>query len=172
MGDSFVSDYYEHRYATLISKKLNGSAFINGISGGTTTAFMKILKNLSYICQPKYVVLAIGTNHNNFVSWKADMEKILNTIKNDFNGATPIFVTVTLRSDKSENGNLDFATQANDWIRNSGYKYVDANKLTTVGGDMKTQDLSKFTSDKVHPSPSGYQAIYSGFLSSVPELFK
>ena len=171
LGDSFVSDYYEHRYATHISNKLNGSAFINGISGGTTSGFIKALRNLPEICQPKYVVLAIGTNHNDFESWKTDMEKILTTIKNDFNGATPIFVTVTLRSNKSENGNLAFATQANDWIRNSGYKYVDANKLTSVNGDMKTQDLGKFQGDKVHPSPSGHQAIYNGFLTSVPELF-
>ncbi len=168
LGDSFVAGFYETRYATLIGNKLNGSTFINGISGGATSDIKKSLKYLPQICQPKYVILGIGTNQNNFSSWKTDMENILSTIKNDLNGATPILATVTLRED---NKNLAFVTQANEWIRNSGYKYVDVNKLTTVGGDTKTQDLSKFQSDKVHLTPGANQEVYNSFLSTVPELF-
>ena len=97
------------------------------------------------------------------------MDDILASIKNNLNGATPILATVTLREN---NKNLDFAVQTNDWIRNSGYKYVDINKLTTVGGDMQTQDLSKFQGDNVHLSPRANQEVFDSFLSSVPELFK
>ena len=168
LGDSFVDGFYETRYATHIKNKLNGSVFISGQSGGTSADIKSALNNLSQICQPKYVILAIGTNDSSVSSWNANIASILNTFKNSFNGATPILATVTLRED---NKNLAFATQVNEWIRNSGYKYVDINKLTTVGGDMQTQDLRKFQSDKVHLSPDANHEVYNAFLSSVPELF-
>ena len=168
MGDSFVDGFYDTRYATLIKEKLKGSVFISGKSGGTSSDIKTALKYLPQICQPKYVIVAIGTNETSFSSWRANMDDILASIKNNLNGATPILATVTLREN---NKNLDFAVQANEWIRNSGYKYVDINKLTTVGGDMKTQDLSKFQGDKVHLSPRANQEVFDSFLSTVPELF-
>ena len=169
LGDSFVDGFYQTRYATLIKNKLNGSVFISGKSGGDSSDICGALEYLPSICQPKYVIIAIGTNDYVFSDWKTRMGKILKAVNDDFNKATPILATVTLYG---EGRNAAFVEQANAWIRNSGYKYVDINKLTTVGGDMKTQDLSKFRGDKVHLTPAANEEVYNNFLSVVPELFK
>ncbi len=172
MGDSFVAGFYRTRYATLIKNDIGGSAFINGVSGGDTDHVQEMLKYLPDLCNPKYVVLAIGTNQNGFTRWSTDMQDILNTIETAWPEAEIILGTITLRTDKTEQ-NLPFVTQANEWIRNSGYKYVDIYQLTTnVNGDTHTQITNKFQSDGVHLTPAANEEVYNKFKAEVPELFQ
>ena len=183
MGDSYVADFHKAsqypRYATLIKNELNGSAFINGISGGTTTDIIESLEYLTDLCSPRYFILGIGTNQSNFSTWEREMNTIINTVKTTWPEAQIILNTITFRCDKNcdpELGstnpyNASFVNQANNWIRNSGYKYIDINRLTTVGNDMATWDSSKFQSDKVHLTEAAYGEVFEEYKTVVPELF-
>lgn len=172
MGDSFVAGFYRTRYATLIKNDIGGSAFINGVSGGDTDHVQEMLKYLPDLCNPKYVVLAIGTNQNGYSRWSTDIEDILGTIETAWPQAEIILGTITLRTNMTDQ-NLPFVTQANEWIRNSGYKYVDIYQLTTnTDGDTHTQITSKFQSDGVHLTPAANIEVYNEFKSVVPELFE
>ena len=171
MGDSFVAGFYRTRYGTLIKNEIGGSAFISGVSGGETKDITAMLQYLPELCQPRYVILAIGTNQNGFTRWNNEMEKdILATIKTAWPDAEIILGTITYRTNaNSTSYNTGHVPLVNEWIRNSGYKYVDINAVTCEDGQHKS---GMFQSDGVHLTPAANIEVYNEFKSVVPELFE
>ena len=59
----------------------------------------------------------------------------------------------------------------NDWVKNSGYRYVDQCKAVTVDGAGLVWKDGYVYSDGVHPTALGHKAIYDVFVKELPELF-
>ena len=169
VGDSFIEGYAPNSYASLMKSYFNGSVFINGYSGGNSSHVVKMMNYLPNLVQPKYVIIAIGTNENNYETWLANIQTILSKIETEMNGAIPIFATITLHTSYWDND--AFIQEANSWIRSSGFKYVDINKITTVNYDMVTQDLTMFRDDTVHPTDETFAKMFERYKIDVPELF-
>ena len=60
---------------------------------------------------------------------------------------------------------------ANDYVRNSGMRYVDICKAVTTDADGSTWNPDYIKADGVHPSKAGHQAIYEAFVRELPEIF-
>ena len=117
-------------------------------------------------CQAEYTLIAIGTNENDYARWLENVQTIISMVEED--GSKPILATVTRRLDRD---NLEFITQANEWIRNSGYPYLDAAAAVSVNGDGLTLDQELYYPDMVHPNPAGHQKIFERSLTDLPFLY-
>ena len=157
-GDSFIGDGDSlpyKKYVGLIEDSLGAkNLYISGHGGESTTGFISSRMNteLNWLQGVKTVLIALGTNDNNYATYVTNMNTIINAIK--AHGCTPILVTITPRSDIS---NAAFIAQANPWVRASGYKYVDIYNAVTTDGVWKTGYQA---TDNVHPTDLGYAAMW------------
>ena len=84
-------------------------------------------------------------------------------------GATPIIPTITFRADTDSNN--DFINNANAWIRNSGYHYIDFNIVTSLNYLGTSVDSSLFQEDGIHPTNEGFEKMFKRIKIDVPNLF-
>lgn len=169
IGDSYVENYsrpYNYSYARILYDILDGDVAISGAGGNTSSAILRRLINeLPYI-HPRYIIVNTGVNDRNITSdlYIQNMNNIINNILSL--NITPILVTCPRVMDTD---NIETMTTINNFVRTSGYKYIDlAYALST--GDGITQDSSKFNTDKIHPNNKGADAIINWISANFPEL--
>ena len=170
IGDSFMNGWFGTRYASLIKRDLKGNAWIEGKTGETSTGILSHLKNtlLKYV-EPQFIFWAAGTNDKDYGTWLANTQEFIAVCEKI--GATPVLSTITVRADSNSEAHNAMALAANEWIRNSGYKYADLNIITTENYDGKTQSASMFLDDGVHPTTACFEAMYKKIKIDVPEIF-
>ena len=175
MGDSFVegatafnyTEGYRARYCVYMKRMLNGSCAINGFGGARTEDVLKFYNDYCKdLFKAEYTLIAAGTNNYNYSTWLTNQQSLIQAIKD--NDSIPVLITITRRLDTD---NLSFIKQANDWIRNSGEMYIDANRVTTLNYDGETQNTSMFYTDKVHPTAKTHMLVAQKALLDVPEIF-
>ena len=59
----------------------------------------------------------------------------------------------------------------NDWIRSSGYVYLDIAEILSLNNDGVTIDETKLKSDKVHPTIESHELIYKRSLIDFREMY-
>ena len=171
-GDSFVegstiADYgIENRYAGKIKTKLNGSCVISGQGGEYAYGLLNKMETDINRFVSKYVIFAIGTNDNLFAQYTDSITQLINHVKSL--GSIPILVTITRRLDTD---NLLFLRQANAWVKNSGYKYIDFAKCMSLNNDGETQNESLFFDDHIHPNIAGHEKMFQQVMIDIPEIF-
>lgn len=175
IGDSFIEGFSlpEHgedrdsRYAMKIKKKLNGNAFINGKGGAPASEGLVWLNQyLLDICKPQYCIVALGTNDSVYNTWLTNIQSIISKLEE--NKITPILVTVTA---STTSGSKNIFNQMNEWIRASGYSFIDANRALSLNFDGLTPNAEYLYSDGLHPNAKGHERIYKRALADVPFLF-
>ena len=172
IGDSFIEgnslgDNMDKRYSKLIKDELHGNAFINGQGGASSNNGIIWLKSyLVDIVHPEYAIVAFGMNEGDLEIWKSNMLQIISILNK--NNITPVLVTITPSGADVAN---DVHMQMNDFIRESGYLYIDAAKACSVNNDGTTFDESLFMEDKVHPTIEAHKMIFEQTKKDVPELF-
>lgn len=177
IGDSFIEGNQlttknkDRRYCALVRDAIavNGhDTFIYGLAGRNSTdistAYYEQVKG---ICRPKYAFLEIGTNDRNYDTWLSNMTALIRDLKN--NGIIPILCTLTPIIGNPESYNDNVMPNVNEWIKKSGYKYVDFNAVLTSDG--VTQISSYFLSDGCHPNINGNAVMFEKIKVDVPELF-
>ncbi len=177
IGDSFIEGNQlttknkDSRYCALVRDTIavNGhDTFIYGLAGRNSTdistAYYEQVKG---ICRPKYAFLEIGTNDRNYDTWLSNMTALIRDLKN--NGIIPILCTLTPIIGNPESYNDNVMPNVNEWIKKSGYKYVDFNAVLTSDG--VTQISSYFLSDGCHPNIDGNAVMFEKIKVDVPELF-
>ena len=163
-GDSFIGDGDSvpyKKYVGLMEDSLGkANLYISGHGGENTTTFIanRMLTELNWFQGQKTVLIALGTNDLNFSTYVTNMNTIIKAVK--AKGCTPILVTITPRYDVS---NASFIAQANPWVRNSGYRYVDVYNAVTTGGAWKVG----YKYDNVHPTDLGYAAIWEAIRNEI-----
>jgi len=171
-GDSFIEGStllslgIANRYAAKLSTLLSDDCIISG-RGGDSSTELKNKFDVDFMnFKPKYTMLAIGANDSSFATWLANMHVLITKVES--RGSIPILVTVTKRTDVDRTAVM---TAINNWILASGYKYVDANFVTTTNNDRQTQNATFFLADGIHPNVEGHDIIYKRALVDVPEVF-
>jgi len=171
-GDSFVEagtlgQELNKRYASLIQEALGEPIFIDGLGGETSYGLLLKYENDS-LTNAKYTLIATGMNDasGGFTDWKQNYFGVISLVERK--GSIPILATV------SRNGatdNLSFITSVNDFIRNSGYPYLDVARALSVNNDGVTQDTNLVLSDLIHPNVAGHKAIYDRTWVDIPFIY-
>ena len=122
---------------------------------------------------PRYAVIALGFNDPDFTTWFKYMSYMLNCII--YTGSIPVFVTCcpcgpAYGTESKRTAFFAKIAAINDWIKASGYIYIDANAAVTVDGinwkDGYLQD------DQAHPTVLGHLAIYNRIKLDCPYLLE
>lgn len=173
IGDSFIEGNSikadkDKRYCYLMKQKLNGSMFVCGQGGAVSSQVNTWLSYLKEIVCPDYVILAMGMNDTSYSVWLTNTNSTIELIKGIYPSAKIAFVTVTPAGSNYANSEH---VKMNEWIRNSGYSYLDAAELISLNNDGVTMDTSKLLSDQVHPTVSSHELIYKRSLIDFAELY-
>ena len=115
--------------------------------------------------QPEFVFWTLGMNNGDKEGkinpdYLAATEEFLAICKE--RGITPILSTIP-NTPKVDN------KYKNEWVRNSGYRYVDFSRA--VGADESVDWYPDMLSaDSVHPASRGAAALYAQVLVDFPEI--
>ncbi len=117
---------------------------------------------------PEFALWLLGMNNGDGEStepdptWLAATEHFLELCKEK--GITPILSTIPV-TPKINNA------PKNEWVRRSGYRYIDFNRAVGADRDPKWYPEMLHTDD-VHPAPLGAQALYARVLTDFPEIMR
>jgi len=165
-GDSYFS-YGTNRWVYyLIENGYSENCLIDAYAGESSTYSLPSLKSYIGLAKPKIIVWCLGMNDGGDGSsapsstWMNAVNEVL-SICRQFE-ITPVFATIpTVPSINHE--------KKNEWVRNSGYQYIDFAKAVGAQSDG-TWFTGMLGSDNVHPTISGAMALYYQALTDCPQL--
>ena len=167
-GDTVVGQGGQHvKFSCKIQDKIGVDSYAIGGRGGdaiTSSSFQYLQKEVALFC-PKYLTPYFGTNYNDVDTYVSNFEAFTTWLVKI--GVEPILITISPVVDNpTKNARI---LQQNEWVRNSGFRYVDVYKAVTDGNGDWIEGY--VLADGVHPTAAGHQAIYEAFVREVPELF-
>lgn len=138
---------------------------MDGYSGrGSLSALESLKLNLTK-GTPKKILWCMGMNdidNNNKIN--SDWLKVVNDLINFCNNQNIELILATIPNTPIRDNTLK-----NNFIIQSGFRYVDINK--SVGADVTTNWYEGLlANDNLHPTNKGYIAIASEVIASVPEI--
>ena len=157
-GDSYFG-FGENRIIGALLDKGLGDVYINGLAGqNSENAYRELEKSLQYGC-PKLLVWCLGMNDNytNYTRFVQEVKSL-----GDQYGFEVVYEIVPSVLDRDK-------SRFQEYIRSTGYRTFDA--YEAVGGTPEWYEGYQ-SSDRVHPTPQGAQAIAEQMLKEIPELKK
>ena len=164
-GDSYLGYTWAGRWPYYLYRDGYNKVLLAGYSGMNTQNGLVDFKVAIQRGTPVYAVWCLGMNNGDKngelnEAWLAATEEFLQICKEK--NIIPILSTIP-STPKVNN------VQKNEWVRNSGYRYIDFNRA--VGADKSTEWYPNMISaDKVHPDINGAMALYSQVLVDFPEI--
>lgn len=165
-GDSYLGHYSEQRwpYYMIVAEK-NDSCLLNAFPGeNSTEALEEFLQLISYGA-PRFIVWCLGMNDPDSgrinANWLYCVQRIVSYCTT--HGVTPILATIP-------NVPSITHTYKNDWIRSSGYRYIDFAKAVNAESAGSTWIAGTLSSDNVHPTAEGAKLLCARALADVPEF--
>ena len=172
VGDSYWSVGDSARIPSQLSN-LGGASYLLIARGGAsaTDLLPSITAMLESGALPSYIVWAVGMNGGSdsggavSSTWLSKVTTFLEMCENA--GITPVFVTIP-----TVPGYVHDAL--NTWIRESGYRYIDAADEVEADGTNTwcgwgTSD-ALLSSDQVHPTTAGAVQLAARILVDFPEI--
>lgn len=166
-GDSYFGMRTVDRWAYYLAK--DGYAehiLMDGYAGRASDAAITSLTDNLKHSKPKFIVWCMGMNDGSDTSvlepsqqWSYNRDRVINLCGEYIE---PIFATIPTVPTINHEGK-------NNWIRNSGYRYIDFAKAVGADADGNWYD-GTLSSDGVHPTEKGAKALYMRALLDVPEL--
>lgn len=161
-GDSYFTIYSPTRWPYYIANQWGfDNVLFNAYPGEASATAYQDLTNALTHGTPKYIFWCMGMNDPDANSapnatWLEKVEALLDVCEEK--GITPILATIPNVTHASYNNQYK-----NNWIRNSGVRYVDfASAVENVTGWL--------SNDGVHPSEIGGRLLALTVLSNVPEI--
>ena len=165
-GDSYCSYSSNRWYYYLQKYGYAQNILLNAFAGCGSGWALQSLRYLLNYGTPKYCVWSIGMNDGSdsasapSSAWATTRDSFIALCEE--NKITPVFCTVptvpTVNNEKK-----------NDWIRASGYRYIDFAKA--VGANSSGVWFNgMLSSDNVHPTDKGARALFTRALLDYPEL--
>ena len=154
--DMFPSKIYELGYTNWLVDGLSGSAADNAYNSLVTALKKQI---------PKKILWCMGMNNRDSdteinSSWLTNTNYMLSLCETY--DIEPILCTIPNIPERNH-------SIKNEWIRQSGYRYVDV--CEALGADLNTSWYDGLLStDNVHPSEKGSIVIAQRIIADVPEL--
>lgn len=165
-GDSYFAyskqrwTYYLNEYDYIKNVLLDGFPGEGSVNG--RSAFTNLLRYGT----PKYAIWCLGMNDGSdsdteaSAVWVQNRDLFLSLC--DAEHIEPIFATIpTVPSINHE--------KKNEWVRNSGYRYIDFSKAVGASSSGVWYD-GMLSADKVHPTEKGAKALFGRVLLDVPEI--
>ncbi len=165
-GDSYFSYYSNKRWPYYILRNYSGNRcpiLLNGYPGEASENALLDLKAALNHGTPKYLLWCLGMNDHDTDSavntvWLQTVTEVENIC--DEKGITLILCTIPDVTNAAYNN-----TYKNQWILESGYRYVDlADVVTGVNGWLDA--------DGVHPSEIGARLLASKVVADFPEILQ
>lgn len=170
-GDSFIEGdtirtTKNLRYSSLLQSEFDKKdCLIYGHGGATAQSdCSRTLFQIEKLSSA-YAIIAYGDNDSTYELWSEYITQLLYMC--NLCDTIPIFVTVCPRVDQDK-AYITKMTNINNWIKNSGYNYIDANTACTTDG--LTWKDGYVLEDGVHPSIIGHEAIFNRIKIDCPFL--
>lgn len=161
IGDSARYPYYlvQNGFTNFLAAGFPGASALHGIE-----AFRAIIAHAT----PKYVVWALGMNGSDSADavntyWKDATDEVIATCASK--NITLILATVPNVPERIQ-------TFKNDYVRNSGKRYIDFAKAVGAEQLGATWYTGMLSSDNLHPTALGAQALYAQLLADFPEIIR
>ena len=179
IGDSFIGantlcqDGNIHKkYATLLQNDLGKDSFMVIGKGGEAVDSIVNQFASYYVAafKPTYLIIALGVNNHSFDEYLSALNQMLDMLKSRH--VEPILTTITPAISSSVTTNETVLQAINNWVRESGYRYVDIfNAVAETVNGVSVWKEGMVLPDGVHPTVAGHQAIYEAFALELPEIF-
>lgn len=166
-GDSYFAysndrwTYYLKEYGYDTNVLLDGFPGMSSVNARTSFAKLLTLGKSSYAIW--FMGMNDGTDTDDTTpnaDWVTERDKFITLCET--NGIEAIFATIPNVPSINHKGK-------NNWIRESGYRYIDM--CHAVGADVDVNWYGDMlSSDKVHPSESGAKALFAQVLLDLPEI--
>jgi hypothetical protein len=167
-GDSYAQFGTDTRIPYyMVEYGFDENVLFNAVSGGTSYGANQSFNTLLSYGTPTFAIIATGMNNGSdadantpAASWLVEEQAFIETC--EMNGITPILCTVPSVPGISHEGK-------NAWVRASGKRFVDFAGAVgaTPAGEWYTGMLS---SDNVHPSTIGGNALFTQLIADLPEV--
>ena len=167
-GDSYTSLGDASRYPKYLLERGYSDMLMIGYGGINSKNMLPIFERVMSMSTPKYVLWALGMNDASDTTtypddWKTAIDRVIELCASY--GAEPIFATIPCVP------NIDH-TKKNEWVRLSGYRYVDFAKAVGAEQTGSTWRDGMLSADNVHPSELGAKALAARFMLDVNEAYR
>lgn len=167
-GDSYIGLNNPARWATVLRNEgFADNIFMNGYAGETSSASITSLTTaLENYGQPQEIIWCLGMNDGadssdapstNYSEGITQLEELCNQY-----GIELVLTTIPSVPNHSNE-------KKNEYVRNSGYKYIDFAKAVGAQADG-TWYTDMLSTDDVHPTEVGAKALYHRAIADCPEL--
>ena len=166
-GDSYLTNAQgvTDRWTSYLIGGKHTNYLLNGYSGRGSIIALESLKNDLRLGTPKRIIWCLGMNNHDSdtdinTDWKTCVEELIEICKKK----NIELILATIPNVPTINNSFK-----NEYVRNSGYRYIDF--ATSVGASNDTTWYDDMlSSDGVHPSIQGAIALYGQAVADVPEL--
>ena len=166
-GDSYLGYTWDARWPYYLYRDGYNKVLLSGYSGMNTQSGLVDFKVSVQRGTPMYALWCLGMNNGDKTEnpnelWLESTKEFLEICKEK--GIIPILSTIPT-TPKVNN------KPKNDWVRNSGYRYIDFDRA--VGADKDSNWYPDMLSgDGVHPATKGAAALYAQVLVDFPEIMQ
>ena len=164
-GDSYLS-LNEARWPYYLGKDgYLDNILINAYSGENSYRAIQAFNTIKEKGNPTYIVWALGMNDPDDGAingtYKESIDEVVKYCKE--NNIVLILATIPNTPDHDNN-------YKNDYIRKSGYRYIDFADAVQSSYEASTWKDGMLSVDNVHPTPEGAKQLYSQVLKDFPEI--
>lgn len=164
-GDSYIGLNSDRWPGKMMQRGYYNFA-LSGFAGSQSSNAIKAFREISKVRMPKYVVWALGMNDGDSASainssWLEYVKEVRSWCS--LNDRTLILCT-------TPNVPSINHTYKNDYVRQSGLRYIDFAKAVNAENAGATWYEGMLYSDNVHPSSTGAAALCARVLLDLPEI--
>ena len=164
-GDSYTSLADNRRWTDqLLNRGINSFA-ISGFAGGKSMDEIVSFNAIKDARMPHYVIWALGMNDsdNDAINenWLSCVQQVIKWCEEN----DRVIILATIPNVPAINN-----TFKNNWVRNSGKRYIDFAKAVGADDVGSSWYEGMLHADKVHPTESGAIALADRVLLDVPEI--
>lgn len=175
-GDSYCGIVNSNRFMYYLRTWGYHTFLLDSYAGrNSIKAYDSLLSNLQH-SSPKYIVWTLGMNDPDTTTgvnsnWETIMNKLISLCAD--NDIELILCTIpNVRGGTVDDTNISSARNhsfKNEWIRNSGYRYIDFCKVVGADDNISWKD-GLLSDDGVHPNTLGAEVLASKFVQDFHEI--
>ncbi len=174
-GDSYLGYLYPNRFPYHLRTWGYDEWLGCGYPGAGAVQQIECFENLLQIDKPKIAVFTLGMNNVDTdvisTSWMKSVETFISLCEE--HEIEPVLATIpSAWGSTSEDSNITMIRDnslKNEWVRNSGYRFVDFERAVGAVG-RNTWIAGMLSDDGVHPTELGAEALAKQFVLDVPEI--
>ena len=178
-GDSYFGNRTVNREIYWLSQfGFAKNALISGYAGENSQYGLGAFRKYLYSQQnkPKKLVWCLGMNNpDSTTSFSATGPNgawltVISTLESICNENNIELILATIPSAIGSGGEVRYNGKKNEWVRESGYRYIDLAKAVGASDSDGTWFTGMLSSDGTHPTELGAKTLAMEIVSSLPEI--